>query len=123
MDRIIDGGEPIVHINPESPGHIVKSARERAGITIEELAEKAGISERYLYRIENEGKRPSYNVLYRMIRALNVSADIFFYPEKRTDDTEVDHLLRMLCNVDERALEVIKATATALINTAPEKQL
>ena len=58
-----------------------------------------------------------------MIRTLNVSADSFFYPEKRTDDTEVDHLLRMLCNADERALEVIKATATALINTAPEKQL
>ena len=54
---------------------------------------------------------------------MNVSADIFFYPEKRTDNTEVDHLLRMLCNADERALEVIKATATALINTAPEKQL
>lgn len=54
---------------------------------------------------------------------MNVSADIFFYPEKRTDDTEVDHLLRMLCNADERALEVIKATAMALINTAPEKQL
>ncbi|WP_083826802.1 helix-turn-helix domain-containing protein [Stomatobaculum longum] len=81
------------------------------------------MSERYLYRIENEGKRPSYNILYRMIRTLNVSADIFFYPEKRTDDTEVDHLLRMLFNADERALEVIKATATALINTAPEKQL
>ena len=111
-----------MHIIPESPGHIVKAARERAGITIEELAEKAGISERYLYRIENEGNRPSYNVLYRIIRALNVSADIFFYPEKRTVDTEVDHLLRMLCNGDGRALEVIKATATALINTAPEKQ-
>lgn len=45
----------MVHITPESPGHIVKAARERAGITIEDLAIKADISERYLYRIENEG--------------------------------------------------------------------
>lgn len=112
-----------MHNIPESPGHIIKSARERAGITIEDLASRADISERYLYRIENEGKKPSYDVLYRIIRALNVSADTFFYPEKRTVDTEVDHLLRTLCDGDSRALEVIKATATALINTAPEKQL
>ena len=39
-DKIIDGAELRVHINPESPGHIVKSARERAGISIEEPAEK-----------------------------------------------------------------------------------
>ena len=122
-DKIIDGDELRVHNIPESPGHIIKSARERAEITIEALAIKADISERYLYRIKNEGKKPSYDVLYRIIRALNASADIFFYPEKRTVDTEVDHLLRTLCDGDSWALEVNKATATALINTAPEKQL
>lgn len=77
-----------MHNIPESPGHVIKTAREKAGITIEDLATRADISERYLYRIKNEGKKPSYDVLYRIIRALNVSADTFFYPEKRTVDTE-----------------------------------
>ena len=122
-DKIIDGDELRVHNIPESPGRIIKSARERAEITIEALAIKADISERYLYRIKNEGKKPSYDVLCRIIQALNVSADIFFYPEKQTVDTEVDYLLRTLCDGDSWALEVIKATVTALINTAHEKQL
>ncbi len=45
-----------MHNQPETLGSILKAAREKAGITIEALAEKAGITERYLYRIENEGK-------------------------------------------------------------------
>ena len=45
-----------MHNQPETLGSILKASREIAGITIEALAEKAGITERYLYRIENEGK-------------------------------------------------------------------
>ena len=45
-----------MHNQPETLGSILKAAREKAGITIEALAERAGITERYLYRIENEGK-------------------------------------------------------------------
>lgn len=43
-----------MHNQPETLGSILKAAREKAGITIEALAEGAGITERYLYRIENE---------------------------------------------------------------------
>ena len=70
---------------PESPGLILKTARERAGITVEALAEMADVSERYIYRIENEGKKPSYDVLYHLIRALDLSPDLLFYPEKQSE--------------------------------------
>lgn len=45
-----------MHNKPETLGYIIKAARENAGITIEALANKVDITERYLYRIENEGK-------------------------------------------------------------------
>lgn len=45
-----------MHNKPETLGYIIKVARENAGITIEVLANKVDITERYLYRIENEGK-------------------------------------------------------------------
>lgn len=45
-----------MHNKPETLGCIIKTARENAKITIEALADRAGITERYLYRIENEGK-------------------------------------------------------------------
>ena len=99
-----------MHNQPETLGCIIKAARENAGITIEALANKVDITERYLYRIENEGKKPSFDVLHKLVRELNISADSIFYPEKR-----------MLSACDERSLEVVKATAKALIDTAPEK--
>lgn len=110
-----------MHNKPETLGHIIKEARENAGITIEALAEKANIAERYLYRIENEGKKPGFDVLHKLFRELNISADSIFYPEKPSKDSEVENLLRMLSACDERSLEVVKATAKALIDTAPEK--
>ena len=100
---------------------VPKAAREIAGITIEALAEKAGITERYLYRIENEGKKPSFDVLYKLIRELSISADSIFYPEKLSKDSEVENLLRMLSGCDERSLKVVKATVKAFIDTAPQK--
>lgn len=106
---------------PNTLGDIIKNAREKAGITIEALANKVDITERYLYRIENENKKPSYDVLYKLIRELSISPDLIFYPEKPSKDSEVENLLRMLSDCDERSLEVVKATAKALIDTVPEK--
>ncbi len=110
-----------MHNQPETLGSILKAAREKAGITIEALAEGAGITERYLYRIENEGKKPSFDVLYKLIRELSISADSIFYPEKPSKDSEIENLLRMLSACDERSLEVVKATVKALIDTAPQE--
>ena len=41
---------------PNNLGEIIKRSREKAGITIEALANRLEITERYMYRIENEGK-------------------------------------------------------------------
>ena len=67
-----------MHNQPETLGSILKAAREKVGITIEALAERAEITERYLYRIENEGKKPSFDVLYKLIRELSISLRIRF---------------------------------------------
>ena len=72
-----------MHKNSDMLGAILKTAREKAGITVEALAENIGITERYLYRIENEGKKPSYEVLYKLIRELSIPPDSIFYPENR----------------------------------------
>jgi transcriptional regulator with XRE-family HTH domain len=103
---------------PERLGDIIKNARQRSNLTIEELSFRIGITERYIYRIENEGQKPSYDVLYRLIRELSIVPDLIFYPERSSKDSEVENLIRLLYNCDERSLEVVKATAKALIDTA-----
>ena len=106
-----------MHNKPETLGDIIKSARSKAGITMEILADKVGITERYLYRIENEGKKPSFDVLYRLIRELAISPDLIFYPEKPYVDSESEEIVRMLYKCDERSMHVIRATIKAVIES------
>lgn len=108
--------------NPEILGNTIKSARQKANITMEVLAGKIDVTERYLYQIKNENKNPSFDVLYRLIRELNISSEEIFYPEKPSKDSEIEDILRMLSDCDERSLDVVRATAKALIETAPKKQ-
>lgn len=106
-----------MHNNHETLGDIIKSARQKADMTIEDLANRVNITERYLYRIENEGKKPSFDILYKLIRELSILPDSIFYPEKATQDSEVENLIRMLYNCDERSMIIIKATAKAAIES------
>ena len=89
---------------------------------MEVLADRVGITERYLYRIENEGKKPSYDVLYKLIRELSISPDSIFYPEKPSKDSEAENLIRMLYGCDERSLQIIKVTVKAAIESQPKEQ-
>ncbi len=45
------------------------------GLTQEALAERAGISCRYLIAIENEGRIPKLPAVYRLIHSMHISAD------------------------------------------------
>lgn len=53
---------------PETPSEIIKAARDKSDLTVEELTDRVGITERYLYRIENEGKVPTFEVLKKIVR-------------------------------------------------------
>lgn len=106
-----------MHSGTEMLGSIIKAARQRSEVTMEVLAEKVGITERYLYRIENEGKYPSYEVLYKIIRELAINPDLIFYPEKPSKDSEVEDLIRVLYNCDDRSMKIIKATAKAALES------
>ena len=108
----------MVHIHTETLGDIIKKARQESGITMEELAFRLNVTPRYLYKIVNEGKKPSFDVLYGLIRELSISPDTIFYPERLSTDSELENLIRRLYSLDERALDVIKATANALLETA-----
>ena len=112
-----------MHKNTETFGQLIKKARKQSNLTIESLADKVDVSERYLYRIENEGKTPSFDVLYKLIRYLNISSDSIFYPEKPSRESEIEDLVRILYNCNERDLEIIKAIVKALyeLNSANQE--
>ena len=96
-----------MHTNPETLGDIIKYYREKSDFTVEELANKLGISERYLYKIENEGKKPSYDVLYNIIRTLSISPERIFYPEINSDSIEVYKIAHILINSNAKEINRI----------------
>ena len=111
-----------MHNIPEILGVIIKSARQRANITMESLAEKVGITERYLYRIENEGKVPKFDVLKKLVRELAIDANSIFYPEKPSKDSEIEDLVRTLYSCDDRSMKIVKATAKAALESQTDKE-
>jgi transcriptional regulator with XRE-family HTH domain len=111
-----------VQKQPETLGELIKAARDKSDLTVEELTARVGISERYLYRIENEGKIPKFEVLKKLIRELAIDANSIFYPEKPTKDSEVEDLVRMLYNCDDRSMKIVRATAKAALESQTEKE-
>lgn len=109
--------ELTVHTIPDNFGDVLKTARQNKSITIEALAEKIGVTERYLYRLENEGKKPAYDVLFKLIRELSINPDFIFYPEKEQKCDEIDGLIRMLYQCDQRSLSIVTATLAAALNS------
>lgn len=98
-------------------GWTIKDARQVANLTQEELAEQAGITTRYIMAIENENKQPSMKVLFKLIRALKISADTIFFPEIQHTDKKKEHLIHMIHLCDDRDLQVAAATIKALLDT------
>ncbi|RJR13031.1 XRE family transcriptional regulator [Candidatus Parcubacteria bacterium] len=96
-------------------GSVLKAARKEKGLTREQLAEIINISPRYLMSIENENKKPSLDVLFRLVRELGISADTIFYPENQHVDTKVEQLVRLLYLCDDRELKIVTATIKALL--------
>jgi transcriptional regulator with XRE-family HTH domain len=101
--------------NIDKLGSILKAARNEKDLTREQLAEIINISPRYLMSIENENKKPSYDVLFRLVRELGISADTIFYPENQNVDTKVEQLARLLYLCDERELKIATATVKSLL--------
>lgn len=98
-------------------GQIIKDARQAAGLTQDDLAEQSGVTTRYIMAIENENRQPSMKVLFKLIRALKISADTIFYPEIQHTDKKKEHLIHMIQLCDERETKVAAATIRALLDT------
>ena len=96
-------------------GSILKNARKSRKLARDQLSEKIHISYRYLTAIENENKKPSYDVLFKLIRELGISANEVFYPESQSNETQRDLLILLLDQCDTYELDVVTATVKVLL--------
>lgn len=71
---------------PKLFGRRVRAVRKAAKITQEKAAEAAHLNSKYLGEIERGEKRPSFEAVMALAKALNVSPEVFF----RFDSEESD---------------------------------
>jgi transcriptional regulator with XRE-family HTH domain len=62
-------------------GGRIRAARQRAGLTLRQLAAATGVSASLLSQIENSRARPSVTTLYGLVGALGLSLDELLAPE------------------------------------------
>lgn len=101
----------------KSMGFRLKQARTEQKLTYEELAEKSGVSSRYIKEIENHGNIPSIEKLGQLIRALHISADPFFYPAALSDNLDYQRLQVYLTQCTDDQITTILAIVEAYLRT------
>lgn len=101
---------------PEQFGALEKEFRDRAKLTVDALAGHVGVTDRYIYRIENGGQIPSFDIMCKIVQTLSIPGDLVFYPrEKVTGNLDVEEITHMLCRCDERSLKIVKAVLRVLL--------
>ena len=96
-------------------GVVIKNARIQMGLTRKEIAEKLRITPRHLMSIENGRQKPSYDLLYRLVRELSVPTEPIFYPESAHDGVKLQRVSTMLRMLDEKEISMITAALQSLL--------
>ena len=98
-------------------GPLIKVARLEAKLTQDELAERIGVTPRYIMAIENEGKCPALDVWFKLIRTLHISADTIVQPENSVTKYADEQLILMIRMLDSRNKQITKAAIQAMLDT------
>jgi transcriptional regulator with XRE-family HTH domain len=63
----------------ESLGKQIKKQRKKVGFTQDQLAEKSGLSTKYIQFVESANRTPSLKTLYKIAKALGVKVKDLFH--------------------------------------------
>jgi len=101
--------------SPEQFGERLRGERDKAGLSLAQLAQATGISKPYLVRLETQPSNPSLELLARLAEALDITiADLLGGPRYRIDENiQVTPLLRAFA--DEAGLSSAEVRTLASI--------
>ena len=86
IDRILDTDQSVPVPPLEKtvrPGRLLRAARIRFGKTQKELAERTGINQADISKLENGTRNPSVNLLKRLADGMGMAVKIEFVPKQK----------------------------------------
>jgi len=101
--------------------------RLQAGLTIEDMADTAGISVSFLAYLETNKKKPSLATIVRIATALNVPVSALFNEKTAPNvagekQKTLNRILKLLQNQSPENTDTILATVTVLAKKLLDKQ-
>jgi transcriptional regulator with XRE-family HTH domain len=94
-----------------SIGEYIRDQRQRAKISLRQLADAAGVSNPYLSQIERGLRKPSAEILQQIAKGLRISAEALYVQagilEDRDADTDVQTAIRTDLILTERQKQVL----------------
>lgn len=101
-------------------GNIVRQERLKAGLTQDELAERVGIDPRTILKIENHRGNPKLEVLYPLIRALNIDANRVFYPESGENNIALKQFQSFLSQCSSNEIQSLLQVCQTVLSVMKE---
>jgi transcriptional regulator with XRE-family HTH domain len=101
-----------------SPSVLVRSARKRAGLTQAELAERAGVTQSVIARLERGGGNPTFLTLERVLHAAGHRLELSAVHQglSTVDETLIQQQLALSPVERVHELDAYAATAHMLLN-------
>ena len=107
-DRAVDLKEMI--------GSRIREIRNKKGITQDQLAERVGISSKYLSSIERGKENPTLSTILKLARSLDVMpAEFFTHLEIEDPAKRKSMIIEMLDGADETQLKLVYRVLTVMI--------
>ena len=104
-------------------GLAIREARERAGLSRNDLGDKVFYGERHIADIENIGSHPSFQLFHDLVTMFNISVDEYFYPAenvvKSTARRQIETSLDLLSDSE---LKIIQCTIDGILNSRESKK-
>ena len=99
-------------------GNIVRATRKSKNLSQEALAEKLGVCKRTIIDIEKNAGNPKFEVLYMLVRELDLPLYQVFYPESTDKSVELKNMLiQELSSCSEYEMRVILSVIKSLRDT------
>ena len=93
----------------------IKKAREKKGMTQEQLADIIGRDTRTVMYHENDGQHPSLDIFYQLATMFDLSVDEYFYPDMSADEAAKKRINILLNSLSENELRLVEGIINAII--------
>lgn len=103
-------------------GNVVRAKRKSKHLSQEALAEKIGVCKRTIIDIENNAGNPKFEILYPLVRELNLPLYQVFYPEVPENFELRNVIMQELSDCSDYEMKVILSVVKSLRYTLKNEE-